>query len=603
MRRFRRMIFRKENEIMKSKMCVFAFAAMALAMSIGTTSVFARVNSKYFTDVNENSYGWSADAVDYLLEKDVASGVGNGKFAPGSEIKRCDFVVLLDRAFKLTPFSDFVANFNDINSEDYYYAAVVNAKGAGIIKNDYAFYPQVPITRGDAMQMLYAALDKAGYIKDASTDLSMYSDADDVRDVNSQLALGTLTKMGIISGSEGKIMFASTMSRAEMAMVFYKALNYMDENEPVSVAKPTFSTKTETENKNTDTDTETDTEETKTNNVFKGKDSKTTIYVDGEEVTGVSDSNIRISESSATAVDIAKDVNASIEDSLVQVSGANAVGISLDRGASAEIDSTQISAGANNAYGVNGSDSTKVVISEGKIIVDGNKASGVYTSGTAEINDAEISVNRGSAVTAVTGGRITVEGAKITADNVQNGVFYAVTPRGENKGSTRITVKDCDITGDRRTTLFYANNNDLKATLENCNIEKVGKLVDSGATSEAKGSGSSSIEIDLINQKLEADVTCEDISRVVINLKSGSHLIAAVNSQDIADYIEINVEEGSTLELVENSYINYLEYDSIYDIHDKGRVIYYDGDDSRNRPLQEGDFPLPDGGYMTPMEK
>ena len=40
-------------------------------------------NSIYFSDVNKNSYGWSAQFVDDIASRKIASGVGNNKFNPG----------------------------------------------------------------------------------------------------------------------------------------------------------------------------------------------------------------------------------------------------------------------------------------------------------------------------------------------------------------------------------------------------------------------------------------------------------------------------------------------------------------------------------------
>ncbi len=582
---------------MKAKSC--AALALAAAMVLGGSNVFAAGGSRYFTDVNDNSYGWAGTAVDYLYEKNIASGVGSGKYSPESEIKRCDFIILVNKAFNLTPFNDMVANFNDINKDDYFYDAVVNAKGAGIIKTDYAFYPRQPIIRGDAMQMLYTALDKGGYISAASTDLSMYTDEAEVKDINSRLALGTLTQMGIISGDNGKIKYAETMSRAEMAMIFYKALNYMENNKPSE--KPVVTEKPEVQKPEQPAE-DTESKENK-GNVLSEQELKETVVIDGNEITGIDNAKVRLSGSSVNSVEVAADVKTEINNALIQAMGVGSNGVFIDRDSSVEMENTQLTAGNNDTSGVKGGDSTKVVITGGKVIVDGNRATGVKTTGKADISETEFNVSKGSAVTAEVDGEITVENAVLNGSDVVNGLFYATTEKGEDKGRTEINVKNCEITGDRKTTLFYADNSDLKATLENCDVKQVSKLVDCGSTSGAKGSGSNDITIDLINQELTADVECDEISRLTINLKNGSHLIAAVNSRDSADYIEINVEKGSVLELVENSYIHVLKYDDIYDIHEQGRVIYYDEDDPENRFMQFDDYPLANGGYMAPMEK
>ena len=56
----------------------------------------------------------------------------------------------------------------------------------------------------------------------------MYSDSDTLNSVELQLAAGTLTKMGIVSGSNGKLNINDTMTRAEMATIFSKTCSYID---------------------------------------------------------------------------------------------------------------------------------------------------------------------------------------------------------------------------------------------------------------------------------------------------------------------------------------------------------------------------------------
>ena len=58
-------------------------------------------NSIYFSDVNKNSYGWSAQFVDDIASRKIASGVGNNKFNPGGTITRGDFAIFLSKTFEL----------------------------------------------------------------------------------------------------------------------------------------------------------------------------------------------------------------------------------------------------------------------------------------------------------------------------------------------------------------------------------------------------------------------------------------------------------------------------------------------------------------------
>jgi hypothetical protein len=582
---------------MKFKLGISAAMGVLLAMSIAGSTAFASVNSKYFVDVNSDSYSWAADAVDYLWSSGIAIGVGDNKFAPANEIKRCDFVVLVDKAFKLTSYSDYMANFADINSDDYYYTAVVNAKGCGIITDNYAFYPQQPITRGDAMQMLYRALDLYGYVRDnASTDLSMYSDASVIKDVKAQLAVASLTKMGIISGNGGKINYTDTMSRAEMAMVFYKTMTYIDNLPAVADTTPTVTEDTTVDEVEDDTTAVVDTAAA----TIDGVSTTSPVILDGDPNTAIDSSSVRVSDDSY-AVLVTNGVSGDVSNSTIHAKGENKNAIQLDSKSSVDVSDSVVYATGKNSNGIYGGDATEIYADGTKFTVDTAKSSAVKSAGEAEIEDCEFSVKDGAAVMAADNGEISLDNVTITSKGL-GGVLQSVATKAYEDGDCgEIKIKNSTIVGDYNTTLFYANGNGLKATLENCDVSRVGKLVDSTIAYQSSGAKKGeTIEIDLVNQTLEADVTCDEKSKLVINLKEGSYLKATINDSKTAGYIEINVEAGSTLEIVNDSYVDVITFDDASDIKENGRIIYYNADLSDNDWLYDDEYPLLNGGFLMP---
>ena len=604
--------YRQPNERrikMKSKLTLSAVIALALAAGIGTSSVFAAYNSKYFVDVNENSYAWAADAIDSLFLGGVIKGVGDNKFAPELPIERGDFAVLLNNTFKFKPFNTYSVGYSDVSTDSYYYTAIINASGCGVIEDKYAYYPEQPITRGAAMGMLYRALDNAGFVKTISTDLSMYSDANEVLDVKSQIALATLTQMGIISGNNGQIKYADYMSRAEMAMVFYKTIDYMNTN-PVSVDKSAEkdSTKTSTKEETKEdtakegTETADETEEsTSKASTLKDQTLKSTVIIDGKEYSDIDHCVIRNNENSQASVVISNKFAADINDSEIHATGNSSNAVDLYSGASADIDDTIIYAGGERSNGIHGSGNTTATVTNGKFTAKGKRTAAVKTSGEAEISDSSFEITNGAAVVAEDAAEVKIENSTITAVSISDGLFCSVVGPDDNPNDeAEITVKNCDITGDRKTVLFFANNNNLHAKLEHCTVSRVSQLVNSSSDIAPKDKEGSVIKIDLIDQELEADAICDDKSKIIINLKNNSHLIASINEINLAKYVEINVEEGSTLELTTDCYIDVLKYDDAQDVHENGRTIYYDADNDKNDWLFDSDYSLAYGGQLSP---
>ncbi|MBQ9604464.1 MAG: S-layer homology domain-containing protein [Firmicutes bacterium] len=592
---------------MKAKLTLSAVIALALAAGIGTSSVFAAYNSRYFIDVNEGSYAWATDAIDSLFEGGVVKGVGDNKFAPERYIERGDFAVLLNNTFKFQPFNTYSIGYSDVSEDSYYHTAIVNAAGNGIIEDRYAYYPEMPITRGAAMGMLYRALDNAGFVKSSTTDLSMYSDAGKVSDIKSQIALGTLTQMGIISGNGGQIKYSDYMARAEMAMVFYKTIEYMNTN-PVSVDKTKNtvtkdytkpSTKTETSAEATTEDTA---ESSNKSGTLKDQTLKSTIIINGVEYSGVDHCVIRNNENSQASLVVSNKFSADITDSEVHATGNSSNAVDVYSGAGADIDNTSIYAGGERTNGIRGAANSTVTVAESQFTAKGKKTSAIRTAGEAEVTDSSFAITNGAAVTAEDAAEVTIENSVITAESISDGLFCSIVGAEDNPNDTsKIKVKNCDITGDRKTVLFFANNNDLRATLEHCTVSRVAQLVNSSSDIAPKDKEGCTIKIDLVDQELEADCICDNKSKIVINLKNGSHLTTSINEINLSDYVEVNVEDGCTLELTTDCYIDVLKYEDAQDIHENGRTIYYDADDSKNDWLFDSDYSLSYGGQLSPQ--
>ena len=175
-----------------------------------------------FTDIA--AYGWAQEAINYLAGKGIVNGVTATTFAPGSNITRADFMLMLYRAYDLGALAEADGNFADVASGAYYYDAVAIAKALGIAKGDgVSFNPTSPISRQEAMTLLFRTLEVVGADIPAGGDLSAFSDSDKIADWAVD-AITALVGAGVINGADGKINPAGSMTRAEMAQALYKAI-------------------------------------------------------------------------------------------------------------------------------------------------------------------------------------------------------------------------------------------------------------------------------------------------------------------------------------------------------------------------------------------
>ena len=107
----------------------------------------------------------------------------------------------------------------------YYYDAIGIAKAQGIAQGDgVSFKPEAPITRQEAMALLYRTLNITGHDMDSySVALNTFTDVDKVADWAVE-PIGALVGAEIIQGSNDQLNPLGNMTRAEMAVALDKAL-------------------------------------------------------------------------------------------------------------------------------------------------------------------------------------------------------------------------------------------------------------------------------------------------------------------------------------------------------------------------------------------
>lgn len=185
--------------------------------------VNAKACSAYFTDIGA-VYDWAAAAIDRLYENGIVNGIGASQYSPGTIMTRGDFMLMLYRAMGYS--GSTKSNFSDVPKGSYYYDAIAIAKDLGIAKgSNNKFSPDSPLIRQDAIVFVYRALTLTGVqlTPGSGSDIAGFTDKGKVSKY-ALTAVQTLVKAGLIKGSGNKLNPASTLSRAEMAVVLYRVI-------------------------------------------------------------------------------------------------------------------------------------------------------------------------------------------------------------------------------------------------------------------------------------------------------------------------------------------------------------------------------------------
>lgn len=172
-----------------------------------------------FSDMS--GYDWAVPAVEYLGEKGIISGKGNGLFDPSGYITREEFVKIIVYAFDIKK-SDEKAEFADVKTGAWYEEYVSSAVNAGIVNgiSKDEFGAGKNVTRQDVAVMICRAL--SAPMQNVNTDF-----IDD--SIISEYAKASVVWMcdnGYISGYEDKSFRPTNFcTRAEAAKIIYEIIN------------------------------------------------------------------------------------------------------------------------------------------------------------------------------------------------------------------------------------------------------------------------------------------------------------------------------------------------------------------------------------------
>ena len=183
--------------------------------------------STRFADVTpENTGNWSADAVDFAFANGLVNGVDDRNFAPGATMTRAMLVTILYRAAG-SPEMAVTSRFTDLQTNGYYYNAVVWATAMGIVNgtSDRTFEPDTPVNRQMLATILYRYADQSGRIGEvASGSLRRFSDRNQVQKY-AETGMTWAINQGILKGTtETTLSPNDPASRAQVVVMLHRYL-------------------------------------------------------------------------------------------------------------------------------------------------------------------------------------------------------------------------------------------------------------------------------------------------------------------------------------------------------------------------------------------
>ena len=167
-------------------------------------------------------------AVEFLYDLGVTRGISSTEYGPELPILRGDFAVMVYNAFGMTPTGSSQI-FNDVPSSARYAQAINTLYSRGIVSGvgngNYA--PNSNVSRQEAVCMVQRAMRSAGWSAagDATYLLDSYSDGGSVASF-ARKDMATAVRQGYLPIRGGRLEPTAPLTRIDMAQVLHRVLTY-----------------------------------------------------------------------------------------------------------------------------------------------------------------------------------------------------------------------------------------------------------------------------------------------------------------------------------------------------------------------------------------
>lgn len=185
-----------------------------------TTSDGVNVVDLPFTDVPEDS--WYYDGVYYAVTGNLFNGTSENTFSPLMTMQRGMLTTVLHR-FAGAPLVEYTNIFSDVPAGTWYSDGTVWAGLNGVVSGagDGRFLPGDPVARQQIAVILYNYAGTIGCDTTARGYLDAFTDQASIASWARE-AVSWAVAVGILRGSDGKVMPTNSASRAEVAIILQR---------------------------------------------------------------------------------------------------------------------------------------------------------------------------------------------------------------------------------------------------------------------------------------------------------------------------------------------------------------------------------------------
>lgn len=186
-----------------------------------------------FVDIDAN-FSWAEEAIDELVKRGVLSGMDGKTFAPSSAVTKEQFAKMLVLALDIELIENADTGFSDV-AGDRWSANYINTAKNYLADDSFgsgSFNPEENYTREKCAYAVSMALGIGSDEKNLLDKNIISSNFTDGGDITASLTtpVAIAAERGIVKGSDKLLRPKGDVTRAEAAVILYRAINYKDRN-------------------------------------------------------------------------------------------------------------------------------------------------------------------------------------------------------------------------------------------------------------------------------------------------------------------------------------------------------------------------------------
>lgn len=237
-----------------------------------------------------------------------------------------------------------------------------------------------------------------------------------------------------------------------------------------------------------------------------------------------------------------------------------------------------------------------------KLETSGEGSPVIYSTGNITLNSS-YGVANGSEMAVVEGkNSISMRNTALFGYKLQGVMLYQSTSGDAAAGTATFTADRSELHNESTGPVFFVTNTTAVANLSRTDVHSKGTVLANVAASRwgQSGANGGDFTINAVKQGLSGDITCDNISRVTLNLTQKSSLTGAVNPDGKALYSAVSIDDSSTWNVTKDSHVTVIKSGKadFSNIKSHGHTVTYDR--SQNPQLDGRTYNLPGGGHLIP---